>query len=220
MFDELDSKNPAPTGNFKPAGPAPAKAEDIFSEVDKSVKPEAFRPKINDPMAMPDTVIPVESTWLKNKGLIFGLVIGGLVLIFGGFIILKLMIKDNATIAPVKEETQNTQTQNQAPVQEVTEPVVEEEVATSTNQLTQPIITEPLDADLDGLTDDEESSLRTDINSSDTDQDGLTDREEVKVYSTDPLQADTDGDGYSDGEEVKNGFNPSGEGKLLDINNQ
>jgi hypothetical protein len=217
MFDELDKNNPVPTGNFKPAGPAPAKAEDIFSEVDNSVKPEVFRPKINDPMAIPDTVIPAETTWLKNKGLIFGLVIGGLIIIFGGFIILKLMIKDDATVAPVKEEAQNTQTQT--PTQEVTEPM-EEEVATSTNQLTQPIVTEPLDTDLDGLTDEEEGSLRTDINSSDTDQDGLTDREEVKVYSTDPLQADTDGDGYSDGEEVKNGFNPSGEGKLLDINNQ
>jgi len=217
MFDELDSKNPVPTGNFKPAGPTPAKAEDIFSEVDNSVKPEAFKPKINDPMAPPNTIIPAETIWIKNKALIFGLIVGGLVLIFGSFIILKLMIKDNSTAAPVKEEMQNAQTQT--PIQEVTEPAKEEDTIPA-NQLIQSVVTEPLDTDLDGLTDEEEIFFGTDINNPDTDGDGLTDREEVKVYGTNPLQADTDGDGYTDGEEVKNGFNPKGEGKLLDINNQ
>jgi hypothetical protein len=41
----------------------------------------------------------------------------------------------------------------------------------------------------------------------DSDQDGLTDQEE-KMIGTDLSKADTDGDGYSDGKEVESGYNP------------
>jgi hypothetical protein len=71
-----------------------------------------------------------------------------------------------------------------------------------------------LDADNDGLSDDEEIIAKTNINLVDTDGDGLSDYEEVKIYITNPLVVDTDGDTYSDGEEVKNGYNPNGAGKL------
>lgn len=73
------------------------------------------------------------------------------------------------------------------------------------------------DTDGDGLKDEYEQVLGTDINNTDTDGDGLYDREEVVVYNTDPLNQDTDGDGYKDGEEVKNGYNPLGPGRLLNI---
>lgn len=53
--------------------------------------------------------------------------------------------------------------------------------------------------------------------SSDTDGDGLFDREEVEVYKTDPKLKDTDGDGIDDGVEVDNGYNPNGDGLLLDL---
>ncbi len=74
------------------------------------------------------------------------------------------------------------------------------------------------DTDQDGLSDQEEKILGTNIYSIDSDNDGLFDREEVKTYKTDPLNPDTDGDGYKDGEEVKNGYNPLGKGKLYEIN--
>ncbi len=73
------------------------------------------------------------------------------------------------------------------------------------------------DSDQDGLSDEEEKALGTDINSIDSDNDGLFDREEVKVYKTDPMNPDTDGDGYLDGEEVKQGYNPKGTGTLYKI---
>jgi hypothetical protein len=41
----------------------------------------------------------------------------------------------------------------------------------------------------------------------DSDQDGLTNQEE-KTLGTDPNKSDTDGDGYSDGAEVRSGYNP------------
>lgn len=49
----------------------------------------------------------------------------------------------------------------------------------------------------------------------DSDKDGLTDAEELNIYQTNPLKADSDGDGYTDGDEVKAGYNPLGEGKLV-----
>ena len=74
-----------------------------------------------------------------------------------------------------------------------------------------------VDSDGDGLSNDEERIAGTSVAKPDTDGDGLGDREEVKKYETDPKKADTDGDGYADGAEVQNGYNPNGEGKLLEI---
>jgi len=74
------------------------------------------------------------------------------------------------------------------------------------------------DSDQDGLSDDLELSFGTDILKIDTDGDLLSDFDEKMVYQTDPLVADTDGDGYLDGDEVKNGYNPKGDGQLLNFN--
>ncbi len=75
----------------------------------------------------------------------------------------------------------------------------------------------PVDSDGDGLTDEEETARGTNPQVADTDGDGLTDYEEIMIWKTDPLKADTDGDTFSDGTEVKNGYNPNGEGKLMEI---
>lgn len=79
-------------------------------------------------------------------------------------------------------------------------------------------IIQPEDSDLDGLSNEEEIKLGTDINSPDSDNDSLFDREEAVVYKTDPLNPDTDGDKYLDGAEVQGGYNPKGAGKLYEIN--
>ncbi len=47
----------------------------------------------------------------------------------------------------------------------------------------------------------------------DADLDNLTDADE-SLYGSDPRKADTDGDGFNDGDEVKNGYNPAGPGPL------
>lgn len=82
---------------------------------------------------------------------------------------------------------------------------------------TKPPISQPLDADHDGLADADEKKAGTDPLKADTDADGLTDRQEVVVYHTNPLNADTDNDGVKDGDEVRAGTNPNGTGKLLDL---
>lgn len=58
-----------------------------------------------------------------------------------------------------------------------------------------------LDTDSDGLTDEEEVRLRTDLGKADTDGDGLTDPEEIEL-GTDPRNPDTDNDGLLDGQEI------------------
>ncbi|MEM7112080.1 MAG: protein kinase [Chloroflexota bacterium] len=58
------------------------------------------------------------------------------------------------------------------------------------------------DADEDGLTDSQETTLGTDPNNPDTDGDGLRDGDEALVHGSDPNKPDTDGDLFSDGDEV------------------
>jgi transglutaminase-like putative cysteine protease len=61
------------------------------------------------------------------------------------------------------------------------------------------------DTDDDGLTDEDEIELGTDLNNPDSDKDGLLDGKEVHGFKTDPLRPDTDDDGLLDGEETVSG---------------
>ncbi len=72
------------------------------------------------------------------------------------------------------------------------------------------------DTDKDTLPDVWEQIAGSDLTLVDTDDDGLTDAEEFNYYLTDPAKPDSDGDGYIDGIEVANGFNPLGNGSLID----
>jgi len=216
MFDEVKNTPTPPPVNQKPLNAlppaAPARAEDIFAETDKTVKPEIFRPNPDNPNPPRGTVMPPETGWKRNKMVVLGLLFGGLIIIVaGGYFGLKLAMTAKTT--PKSEIIQEQPVGN-----EVTEPILDVQA----NEVTAPpVLPEEmvvLDSDFDGLTDEEEIMLGTDFNNADTDQDGLTDREEAKVYQTDPLNPDTDGDGYQDGAEVNNGYNPKGEGKLLNIN--
>lgn len=218
MFDEIKNNQTTPSVNARPSAPVrptpSARAEDIFDEVDRTAKPEVFKPRPSGSTPPRGAVIPPEMNWKNNKKIVFGLVFGGLVIVAaGGYFGLKLagMVKTSGSSAVVQEQPKNTEVA--APIVSPTAEVIETVAPTA-----EPIVTAPLDSDLDGLTNAEEAALGTDPNNPDTDHDGLTDREEVKVYLTDPLNADTDGDGFKDGDEVKNGYNPKGAGKLLDIN--
>ncbi|NHI92992.1 MAG: PKD domain-containing protein [Candidatus Lokiarchaeota archaeon] len=59
-----------------------------------------------------------------------------------------------------------------------------------------------MDADGDGITDEEEAILGLSENDTDTDDDWITDWYELYVYFTDPWNNDTDGDGLADGFDV------------------
>lgn len=72
-----------------------------------------------------------------------------------------------------------------------------------------------LDTDKDSLDDVREREIGTDPLEADTDGDGLTDGAEVLIWNSNPLKTDTDGDTYLDGAEVKNGFTPTGPGRII-----
>ncbi|KKR48867.1 MAG: S-layer domain-containing protein [Candidatus Magasanikbacteria bacterium GW2011_GWC2_40_17] len=119
------------------------------------------------------------------------------------------------TVVPLVNENTNIQVNVNTPEQvndSVNVPAAVIIPATSSVAIT--------DTDGDGLIDEEENKYGTDSQKTDTDGDSLTDYEEIMIWKTDPLKTDTDGDGFNDGEEVKNGYNPLGAGKLLELPTQ
>jgi hypothetical protein len=72
------------------------------------------------------------------------------------------------------------------------------------------------DTDSDGLDDVREASIGTDALNWDSDGDELSDGDEVIIWKTDPLSVDSDSDGFEDGVEVKNGYSPTGPGKIFE----
>lgn len=213
MFDE-----PKSTSTATPVAPAMPKKEpeDIFAAVDKSAPPPptpapsmATTPLPVPPkppmMASTPTSAPVSPSLQVDPPIVAshkmikmgGIALGILILVGGGFALARFL-KKPATVAP-KTVTPSAPAPVETPV---TPAPVETPVA-------------PPDTDGDGLTDAEEATLGTTASSPDTDADGLSDFDEVRIYRSDPKNADTDGDGYKDGEEVKNGYSPTGPGRLF-----
>lgn len=137
------------------------------------------------------------------RGLIIGLIV--LIIVSGGAYAGYMYLGDSSATETASVATTETETITTPEVPVLTPPEPSPEIAPTA------------DTDGDGLIDSEETGLGTDVNNPDTDGDGLFDGEEVKVFHTDPLKRDTDGDTFTDGEEVKNGFNPSGPGRLFNV---
>ncbi len=190
-------------------GSQPAPVEDIFKDTD-SMNPAAVNNPVepiskfdNQPAPSVSQSIEMEHSWLAGKRWLW-FVLGVLVVVLIIWLIYWLATRTNETNKPSVNTPAVTNT-NQPTTGNDNQPTNVKPDAT------------PTDTDGDGLTDSEEQVLGTNAFLSDTDGDGLYDREEVKVYKTNPIVADTDGDGYSDGQEVTNGYNPLGEGKLLEL---
>ncbi len=143
------------------------------------------------------------------------IVVAIIVIITAAFLLSMRILGSETDTAPVPPD------KIEAPaVNEVTEPIPEPVVEDEPEP--EPVIDEPIpepdpDTDRDGLTDAEEAALGTDPELTDTDGDGLFDFEEVNTWKTDPLDVDTDGDTFEDGVEVTGGYNPLGEGKILEL---
>ena len=71
------------------------------------------------------------------------------------------------------------------------------------------------DKDGDGVDDAVEAKEGTSTVSADTDSDGITDKDEIEKWKTNPTKKDTDEDGFSDLQELLNGYNPNGDGPLV-----
>lgn len=191
MFDNLNNK----------IGSAPAApVEDIFSTVETAPRVNSGSEASAAPATRFSQAVPWETSTFSKKWLWLVLI---LLLVVAGAGAAYLWWPRAVSQPETKSAALGTATNSPTDNSLATIPQPDSETAK--------------DSDGDGLTDDEERGLGTDPYLIDTDKDGLTDREEVKVYKTNPLNPDTDGDGYSDGEEVKNGYNPLGQGKLLQL---
>lgn len=217
---------------------------DIFSDI-PSEKPVQRMPEQLGSPAAPSTTgttspLPVGESGVIMESAPFGkkwVLIGVLaVLVLGGggwffFLRKPAAPKTEEKPAEVTVPTPEPEPTPEPVPAEITEPTPEPPVSETTDAepatATEPVPSpEPpappapppvVDTDGDGLFDDEEGRLGTDINLADTDADGLTDREEVRTWATDPKNPDTDGDNFKDGQEVKGGYNPNGPGKIQQL---
>lgn len=225
--------------------PNQPEVEDIFAEADKpgNALPPPPRPQsrpiepLRGPQLSPDpgmsppasSVMPPPlnappefetKNGIKPKPFIIGGVVLLILVLIGGGVWFFFFRKTAVPIdlnkdgVPAQVEVPNLQLDEPAP-----ETAVEPEamIETETEIETEPEAIRPIDTDGDGLTDEEEITLGTNVANPDSDSDLLFDKEERDVYGSDPLNSDTDGDGYADGSEVRNGYNPAGSGRLFEI---
>jgi hypothetical protein len=225
---------PIPPTFPEPSAAKPGQPEDIFKEIDKAGFPQSQyneKPPVPAGPPQPLTALPDDigvSGGINRKFYLVGLIVLILILAGGGYFAYARFFKsspavepapngnidsaadNNANIAPAQNDNQNLN--ENANENANLPPEQNQNLNSNTNG------TAAIDSDKDGLTDAEEAQLGTDAMQADSDGDGLSDWDEVRVYKTNPLNPDSDGDGYIDGEEVKNGYNPLGPGRMLNIN--
>lgn len=189
--------------------------EDIFEEVDKTPKKRTRTARLGvaPQSKIPQQPIQPQRTSTGSKRVKFILIVmAPLILISIAAVLVASGVldtdssSDNATVNTAPDAVVNADVTVDPPF------VAEEPVDIPTVDIS------TVDSDGDGLTDGEEATYGTNVLQADTDGDGLYDYEEVMVYKTKPNLIDTDGDGHNDGDEVADGYNPNGEGLLLDIN--
>lgn len=241
MFDDIAPQNPnepedilagaEPTGQpfelksalanqkLKPVGSAPVRETPLSSREEGITKPS---------LGSPERQIEITPPILNKKN--FFIFLGFVLIAALGGLTAWGILKATKPTAPTANTSINT-TPLVNEVSPVNENINVPVNANTTEQINAPVNVPPsvintttttslTDTDGDGLTDEEEVKYGTDPLKADTDGDSLTDYEEIMIWKTDPLKADTDGDGFDDGVEVKNGFNPLGAGKLLELPNQ
>lgn len=196
--------------------------EDMFSETDKAGFDASEKPDVFKPIEASGQIEEIEEDDGAKAQKIFVLIaiILGVALIgvggiwaFRYFSANKIVNNENVEVEEIKEIPKiETPVEEEKEVEDV---IPETPIENIDEETLTPSTT---DTDQDGLTDEEEAVLGTNINDTDSDDDGLFDREEVEVYDTDPMNPDTDGDGFKDGSEVQNNYNPNGSGKLYEIN--
>lgn len=172
-----------------------------------------------------------------SKAIITGIIAIVVVLVLGGgglFIYNQFILNSgNRIIAPIDYDSQNDtdifgadadgveKVDSTILTEEVIDDSIENGFENTTGSLFEKesdiFLSEPVDTDGDGLDDEREANLNTDPAHWDTDGDGLSDGDEVIIWKTDPLNPDSDADGFEDGAEIKNGYSPTGPGKIFEL---
>jgi len=192
--------------------------EDIFASAEPETRaPGAVQPSLPDQATKPVVSGLPEDEAVETSGPSRTLVIVGILVAVGILVLIAVL----AGIWLSRRTPATTPTNQQNPLTNgFTQPLPATTSPEPIPVVPEPVPVVPVDTDSDGLTDEEEASLRTNPSLADSDEDGLSDTEEVRVWNTDPLDADTDNDGFNDGTEVRAGYDPNlAGGRLLDINN-
>lgn len=211
--------------------------EDVFAETDsaapqttsptRSVLAQSTPPQTTPPQSVAQTTPVIEPSvqsistsgmedrvaqlQSKKKGFPIKAVlffVAIVVVIVLAYFLSKRILNSRTSITPEAPQTTNEQNIPSPPTP-TTPAIIQEEIPVPEEST--------VDSDKDGLLDSRETELGLNPTNPDTDADGLFDREEVDVYHTNPLNPDTDEDTFKDGDEVKKGYNPNGQGKLLEI---
>lgn len=223
MFDEIAPKNPnEPEDIFAGAPEPPAPLELKSALANKKLTPvgETRQPagSFGSSAAAPRagmSEIEISPPLLSKKSIF---VVVGVILIIGLGAITAWGIFRASQKQPASNIPAVNIAVNEAPPAQVNQPTPEVNAPEVPAVPETPAAPTPVvDTDGDGLTDDEELKYGTDAQKIDTDEDTLSDYEEIMIWKTDPLNIDTDGDTFGDGTEVKNGYNPLGSGKLLEL---
>lgn len=213
MFENVDTSNIPPL----PEGPRSG----VSSALDAGIlKPKPSLNSQNQMVSMDQNTIK-EPTFSRGIMSVVLFAIIGAVLLGTGWYLYKIFTKkDIPIVAPVTNLPSPTVVEKEKVVSEE-EPVsvLESGIVTSSeDSIDQEILVgETPDTDGDGIKDIREKELGTDSNNWDTDKDDLSDGEELFIWHTDPLKMDTDGDSYSDSKEIRAGYNPTGPGKIGEL---
>ena len=219
MFDQTPPQNLPVEDILAPVDAAPPPAPGGGPQnVPNRPRPEAIRP-----VALGRAGDAAPSG--KRRVLLFGVMTLVLLVVFvgGGWFLLGIATKKQATApATTPASTGNVPVAippvqpPKAPVRSPAEETPSTPVTNAPANIPPPIAVTPTpkDTDDDGLNDGQEVAIGTNPALADTDGDGANDFDEVRTWKSDPLNPDSDGDGYPDGAEVKNGYSPTGPGKI------
>lgn len=165
----------------------------------------------------------IEGEKPHNFKVVGALIIGFGVILVGVLIFLSYRFLINPKPSPesqvnnsITEIGTETEDESRAPLENDDDSILEEEIVDPDI-----IIIEESDIDekpLEVINEEEDEETERSYVVEDTDQDGLTDEEEI-VLGTDINNKDSDSDGYLDLAEINNGYNPAGDGTLEENEN-
>jgi len=147
----------------------------------------------------------------------------GLVIITLGILVVAVVIYFSYQYIIKPEANTTPQTEQTPPTTQTAPPVIEDEPVDEVSEpvdITPDTDTTPI-VDLEEIDAPEEEEEAPDTEATppplpeDSDFDGLNNDEEL-ILGTNPKSVDSDGDSYGDLSEIRNGYNPTGDGKLVE----
>ena len=214
-----DSTFQQPSSPKEPKGPQPEKATPEVYTMPTQYMSGQKPPTSGTPSKGGASKTPKNKKGGSKKTLliIVLIVLGVAILGAGGYYVLTVVLKPSAEPVPISQPVianLNNNVNNNTNKETNTSPDENLNENLNTNENTNEDAEGNENTNTETNTNTNTSKIPANAPTKDSDNDGLTDVEE-ELYGTKINKPDTDDDGFLDGEEVKNGFNPTGEGKII-----